>query len=680
MPKQIVRWKLFSLAALAMFASLIVSDSYVLASEPPSTGVAVIIGNKNYGGLIPNVDFAQNDANAFKRFVIDSLGYLPKNIIDLRDATKAQLESAFGNRETHEGKIWRYLDPRGTSEVIVFYSGHGVPGLKDKRGYLLPVDADPDTPEINGYPIDTLLSNLGKLNTKSVTVYLDACFSGNSPKGMLIRAASGISIVPKAPTGMSSKMTIITAAQGDQVASWDLKARHGLFTKYLLQALNGAANSTEYGVADYKVSLSEVNKFLDHKMTGAARRLFGRHQKVSVQGTEENVLAYPYKKRLLELESTDTKNAEQQYMLGRVYNYGESGFEKNFQKFILWTRRAAEQGDATAQLVLGMAYMTGGRGVSKDLNIAMKWLSKADAQGVSDAAFYLGQILSKQKGSEQEAFSMYFKAAEQGDAMAQYNVASRLQSGSGVSQNYIEAMKWYRKAAEQGVGEAESKIGFMFALGEGIRKDEKEAAKWFRSAADKGSVTAQFNIGIMTLFGRGIAREYREALKWFRKAAEQGHVEAQYNIGHIYYLGKGVSKDVRLALNWFRKAAEQGDVKAQHNLGIMYESGDGISKDTQEAARWFRKAAEQGHASAQYKLGNMYSKGEGVTQDYEKAARWYQKAADQGLSDAQFTLGIFFEQGIGVSQDHQEAKKWYRKAADQNNVLAKARLRMMKKK
>jgi TPR repeat protein len=461
MPKQIIRWKLYSLATLAMFVSLIVSDSYVLASEPPSTGVAVIIGNKNYGGLIPNVDFAQNDANAFRRFVIESLGYLPKNIVDLRDATKAQLESAFGNRETHEGKIWRYLDPRGTSDVIVFYSGHGVPGLKDKRGYLLPVDADPDTPEINGYPIDTLLSNLGKLNTKSVSVYLDACFSGNSPNGMLIRAASGISIVPKAPTGMSSKMTIITAAQGDQVASWDLKAKHGLFTKYLLEALNGAANSAEYGVDDYRVSLSEVNKFLDHKITSAARRLFGRHQKVSVQGTARITLAYPYRKRLLELESTNTKITKVQYLIGMVYRTGESGFKKNVKKAVHWYLKAADQGHSIAQYEIGNMYYYA-EGVSKDVVEAAKW---------------------------------YRKAAKQGIVTAQFNIGYMYAEGEGISQDIGEALKWYRKAAEQGHEFAQLQLGIMYEFGGGVSKDVVEAAKWYRKAAKQGNISATQKLG-----------------------------------------------------------------------------------------------------------------------------------------------------------------------------------------
>ena len=107
---------------------------------------------------------------------MDVLGYDEANIIELLDASQAQLETTFGNERSHEGTLWRYLHPRG-SDVVVYYSGHGVPGLNDRRGYLLPRNAHPDTAEINGYPIDVLYENLGKLaDARSVTVYLDACF------------------------------------------------------------------------------------------------------------------------------------------------------------------------------------------------------------------------------------------------------------------------------------------------------------------------------------------------------------------------------------------------------------------------------------------------------------------------------------------------------------------------
>jgi len=279
------RWTVVGLTLMLVWAV----PQNAEAAPANKHGVAVIIGNTDYGGGIPDVDFAANDADAFRTFVVNVLGYDPENIIDLRDATQAQLQAAFGNRETHEGKLWRYLDPQGRSDVVVFYSGHGVPGLKDKRGYLLPVNADPDAPEINGYPVDTLLGNLAKLKSKSVSVFLDACFSGDSQKGKLVRATSGILIEPKLPQ-TSSGMTVITASQGDQVSSWDFAAKHGLFTKHLLDGLYGQADGDDYGNGDGKVSLGEVRKYLDDRMTRAARRAFGRHQKAWVKGINASVL------------------------------------------------------------------------------------------------------------------------------------------------------------------------------------------------------------------------------------------------------------------------------------------------------------------------------------------------------------------------------------------------------
>jgi hypothetical protein len=261
-----------------------------LSEVTNKNAVAVIVGNRNYSGRIPKVDYAKNDADAFQKFVTDQLGYDPENIIDLRDATKAQLETAFGNHVTHEGKLWRYMHPKGKSDVTVFYSGHGVPGLKDRRSYLLPVDADPESPEINGYSLDTLFANLGKLKARSITVFLDACFSGDSSGGALTRSASGITIkarLPKARKGI----TIIAAAQSDQLASWDHKAKHGLFTRHLLDALKGAADTGEHGNKDGKINLAETRAYLDDHLTRQARRDYGRVQNAWIKGSNKTVLA-----------------------------------------------------------------------------------------------------------------------------------------------------------------------------------------------------------------------------------------------------------------------------------------------------------------------------------------------------------------------------------------------------
>jgi hypothetical protein len=251
--------------------------------------IAVIIGNKSYKGRTPEVTFAHNDADAMKQFVLDRLAYRDGNIIDLRDATRNELAEVFGNEKTHEGKLFDWIKP-GKSDVLVFYSGHGVPGLKDRRPYLLPVDGNANRAEITGFPVDVLYKNLAKTPARSMTIYLDACFSGDSPRGMLVNATSGISINAKMPHTNSS-MTVVTAAQGDQFASWDEEARMGLFTRHLIRALNGAADGEDFGNSDGQVSVEEVQAYLDDEMTYQARRTFGRRQRASVRGSGDTFLA-----------------------------------------------------------------------------------------------------------------------------------------------------------------------------------------------------------------------------------------------------------------------------------------------------------------------------------------------------------------------------------------------------
>ena len=93
-----------------------------------------------------------------KKFGIDKLGFRDGNIIDLRNASQAELLTTFGSDKSFKGKLFDYVRPK-RSDVVVFYSGHGVPGLRDKRGYLLPVDGEPNRAELSSYPIDLLLKN-----------------------------------------------------------------------------------------------------------------------------------------------------------------------------------------------------------------------------------------------------------------------------------------------------------------------------------------------------------------------------------------------------------------------------------------------------------------------------------------------------------------------------------------
>lgn len=88
--------------------------------------------------------------------------------------------------------------------------------------------------------------------------------------------------------------------------------------------------------------------------------------------------------------------------------------------------------------------------------------------------------------------------------------------------DYSEAAKWYRKAAEQGNAEAQYRLGYMYHLCYGFATDYSEAMKWYRKAAEQGYVRAQCNLGLMYHNGNGVAKDLNEAKRWYQKAADQG--------------------------------------------------------------------------------------------------------------------------------------------------------------
>ena len=240
--------------------------------------IAVIIGNANYkkmGKDIPNVNPAYADAEGIKQYFMKAKGIKEGNIIFLKDATGAQLLGVFGNEKSHKGKLFNYIKPN-KSNVYIYYAGHGAPG-KEGDAYLVPTDTDSQTIEFTGYPLSILYSNLGKLPAKSMTVILEACFSGGSQSGSLISRASPI-VIPPQKTFIPNNIKVIAAGSEGQMASWEEDSSHSLFTKYFLKAMSGEGDSNKDG----KVSDNELKEYLSDTMTYYARRYYGRDQKVQI--------------------------------------------------------------------------------------------------------------------------------------------------------------------------------------------------------------------------------------------------------------------------------------------------------------------------------------------------------------------------------------------------------------
>jgi len=111
------------------------------------------------------------------------------------------------------------------------------------------------------------------------------------------------------------------------------------------------------------------------------------------------------------------------------------------------------------------------------------------------------------------------------------------------------------KAAEQGDAKAQFNLGYMYRFGDGVPEDKAEAVKWHRKAAEQGDDIAQFMLGVMYELGEGVPSDAAEAAKWHLKAAAQGHAPAQHKVGVMYYDGSGVPKDYVEAYAWLSVAA-----------------------------------------------------------------------------------------------------------------------------
>lgn len=216
------------------------------------------------------------------------------------------------------------------------------------------------------------------------------------------------------------------------------------------------------------------------------------------------------------------------------------------------------------------------------------------AQLTADQANTLAQ---KAEAGDVPALSTLRLNASQGDALAQYYLASMYLSGRGVPQNNIEAVKWFRKAADQGHAVAQTMLGFFYGDGRIAPKNNTEAAKWFHKAADQGIAKAQSILGMLYAEGLGVPQDYAEAVKWYLKAAEQGDASAQHNLGGMYYLGRGTPKDVVQAYKWAllsQSISKPGsevykNASVSKNIIVKEMTHAQITRAEQEASAWLSR-------------------------------------------------------------------------------------------
>ena len=96
---------------------------------------------------------------------------------------------------------------------------------------------------------------------------------------------------------------------------------------------------------------------------------------------------------------------------------------------------------------------------------------------------------SRQRGNDSALYRLIQPLAEDGDALAQYNLCLLYQQGAEVPQDNTMAAKWCRRAAEQGDALAQYNLGAMYFQGEGVPQDDVLAHMWSNIAASRFPAT-----------------------------------------------------------------------------------------------------------------------------------------------------------------------------------------------
>ena len=210
---------------------------------------ALIIGNEDYSSYQTdlssevNVDFANNDATVFKAYCEKTLGIPTKHIKHLNNATGSQMQ---------QGLAWiknMASVEEGKAELIVYYSGHGLPDENTNEGYLIPVDVSGNN-VTSGLALKKVYKSLNEFPSQKITVFLDACFSGGARNEGLI-AMKGVKIKPKEET-IAGNMVVFASSSGNESSGVYREKQHGYFTYFLLKKLQETKGDVTYKeMADY---------------------------------------------------------------------------------------------------------------------------------------------------------------------------------------------------------------------------------------------------------------------------------------------------------------------------------------------------------------------------------------------------------------------------------------------
>jgi uncharacterized caspase-like protein len=170
---------------------------------------------------------------------------------------------------------------QGKTDVYIFFAGHGLASDDGSKMYLLPYDGAPELLDDTAILRDRLFSDVAAASPRSVTVFLDTCYSGTT-RGTDMLIASRPIAIRALEQSIPDNFTVMTAAAGDQTAKPLQEAKHGMFSYFLMKGMEGEADANN----DNEITAGELHQYVQSNVIQQS----SGSQTPELQGNADRVL------------------------------------------------------------------------------------------------------------------------------------------------------------------------------------------------------------------------------------------------------------------------------------------------------------------------------------------------------------------------------------------------------
>ena len=221
-----------------------------------SNALALVIGISDYRETNAKAVYADGDARVFLDYAAEKLG-VP------RDRIKSLVNDQANEKEVLiAAKRWlARASSSGETDIYVFFAGHGLASDDGEKMYLLPYDGAPELLDKTAVLRDELFADLQAANPRSVTVFLDTCYSGTTRGPDMLIASRPIAIRAREQS-IPEGFTVMTAAAGDQTAKPLEEAKHGMFSYFLMKGMEGDADANQ----DNQITAGELHAYVQQNV------------------------------------------------------------------------------------------------------------------------------------------------------------------------------------------------------------------------------------------------------------------------------------------------------------------------------------------------------------------------------------------------------------------------------